>query len=43
MSGNTNRNGTRGWVGWVVIGVSLGVLAGMALLKGNSDSGGELD
>jgi hypothetical protein len=43
MSGSTNRNGTKGWRGWVVIGLSLGVLLGVALLKGGADSGGELD
>ncbi|HEX8503126.1 MAG TPA: hypothetical protein VF659_21260 [Pyrinomonadaceae bacterium] len=43
MSESANRNGTRGWGGWVVIGVSLGVLIGIAVLKGHADSGGELD
>lgn len=43
MADSANRNGTRGWRGWVVVGVSLGVLLGMALLKGHADSGGELD
>lgn len=43
MSESTNGNGTRGWRGWVIVGVSLGVLLGMALLKGRADSGGELD
>jgi hypothetical protein len=43
MSESTNRNETRSWGGWVVLGISLGVLFGMAMLKGRSDSGGELD
>jgi hypothetical protein len=43
MSESANRNGTRGWRGWVIVGVSLGVLLGMALLKGRADSDGELD
>ena len=43
MSESANRNETRGWGGWVVLGVSLGILFGIALLKGRADSGGELD
>jgi hypothetical protein len=29
--------------GWLIVGFSLAVLFGMALLKGNADAGGELD
>jgi hypothetical protein len=43
MSESANRNETRGRGGWVVIGISLGILFGLALLKGRADSGGELD
>ena len=43
MSESTNRNKTRGRGGWVVLGISLGVLFGIVMLKGRSDSGGELD
>jgi len=43
MSKSANRNETRGRGGWVVLGISLGVLFGLVMLKGRSDSGGELD
>ena len=43
MSKSANRNETRGRGGWVVLGISLGVLFGIVMLKGRSDSGGELD
>jgi hypothetical protein len=43
MSENENQNGSGGWRGWVVVGVSLGVLFCVAMLKGSADSGGELD
>jgi hypothetical protein len=43
MSKSANRIETRGWGGWAVLGISLGVLFGVAMLKGRSDSGGELD
>jgi hypothetical protein len=43
MSKSANRNETRGRGGWVVLGVSLGVLFGILVLKGRADTGGELD
>ena len=43
MTENANRNGTRGGRGWLITGLSLAVLIGVALLKGRADSGGELD
>jgi len=43
MSESTNRNETRGGRGWLIAGLSLAVLLGIALLKGSADSGGELD
>ncbi|MDT7689262.1 MAG: hypothetical protein QOJ70_3639 [Acidobacteriota bacterium] len=43
MSEIVNRNETRDGRGWLIMGVSLAVLIGIALLKGRADSGGELD
>jgi len=43
MSKSANRNETRGRGGWVVLGVSLGVLFGILVLKGRADTGGGLD
>ena len=43
MSESANQNETRGRGGWVVLGVSLGVLFGILVLKGRADTGGELD
>ena len=43
MSESANRNRTSGWRGWLVVSVSLGLLFGIAALKGRADSGGELD
>ena len=43
MTERTNRNDTRGGRGWLIVGLSLAVLFGVALLKGGADSGGELD
>jgi len=42
MSETTTR-GKRGRRGWVIAGLSLALLFGVALLKGAADSGGELD
>ncbi len=43
MSDSANRNETRDRGGWVVLGLTLGVLIGIVLLKGRADSDGELD
>ena len=40
---NSNRNRTHGGRGWLIAGLSLAVLFGVALLKGGADAGGELD
>ncbi len=43
MSDSANRNGTRGLRGWLIAGLSLAVLFGVAALKARADSGGELE
>ena len=43
MTERANRNDTRDRRGWLIVGLSLAVLFGVALLKGGADSGGELD
>jgi hypothetical protein len=43
MTERANRNDTQGRRGWLIVGLSLAVLFGVALLKGVADSGGELD
>ncbi len=43
MRDGANRNDTQGRRGWLIAGLSLAVLLGVALLKGGADSGGELD
>ena len=43
MSDSANRNGTHGLRGWLIAGLSLAVLFGVAALKARADSGGELD
>jgi len=40
---NSNRNRTHGGRGWLIAGLSLALLFGVALLKGGADAGGELD
>jgi hypothetical protein len=42
MSESVNRNETRDERGWLIAGLSLALLIGIALLKGRADSGGEL-
>jgi hypothetical protein len=37
------RNQTQSRRGWLIVGLSLAVLFGMALLKGQADAGGEQD
>jgi hypothetical protein len=43
MSNSANRNGTRRVRGWLIAGLSLAVLFGVAALKARADSGGELE
>ncbi len=43
MLESANRNSTQARRGWLIAGISLAVLFGVALLKGGADSGGELD
>jgi hypothetical protein len=43
MPETANRNETQARRGWLIAGLSLVVLFGVALLKGRADSGGELD
>ena len=43
MSKTADRNGTQRRRGWLIAGLSLAVLFGIAMLKGSADSGGELD
>ncbi|HEX8560362.1 MAG TPA: hypothetical protein VF668_19860 [Pyrinomonadaceae bacterium] len=43
MSEKANRNGTAGARGWILAGLSVALLVGVALLKARADSGGELD
>ena len=43
MSEKTARNETRPTRGWLIAGLSLAVLFGVAVLKGRADSGAELD
>ena len=43
MAGAAKGNGARGARGFIIIGFSLALLLGIALLKGGADSGGELD
>jgi len=43
MSEKTTRNQTRHGRGWLIAGLSLAVLFGVAVLKGRADSGVELD
>jgi hypothetical protein len=42
MPESANRNETHGRRGWLIAGLSLAVLFGIAVLKGRADSGGEL-
>ena len=43
MSESANRNGTRSVRGWLIAGLSLAFLLGVAALKARADSGAELD
>ena len=43
MAERAKGNRRRGAGGFIIIGLSLAVLLGIALLKGGADSGGELD
>ena len=43
MSNSANRNGTHKARGWLIAGLSLAVLFGVAALKARADSGGELE
>ena len=43
MTVSTTTRGRRGLSGWFVLGLSLTLLLGVALLKGGADEGGELD
>ena len=43
MSDSANRNGTHRVRGWLIAGLSLAVLIGVAALKARADSDGELD
>jgi hypothetical protein len=43
MSNSANRNGTHTLRDWLIAGLSLAVLFGVAALKARADSGGELD
>jgi hypothetical protein len=43
MTEGTTTRGRRGPSGWFVLGLSLALLCGVALLKGGADDGGELD
>ena len=43
MSDSANRNGTHRVRGWLIAGLSLAVLFGVAVLKARADSGGELE
>jgi hypothetical protein len=43
MSDSANRNRTHRVRGWLIAGLSLAVLFGVAALKARADSGGELE
>ncbi|HYY97979.1 MAG TPA: hypothetical protein VE642_05270 [Pyrinomonadaceae bacterium] len=43
MSDSANRNETHRVRGWLIAGLSLAVLFGVAALKARADSGGELE
>jgi hypothetical protein len=43
MSDSANRNRTQRVRGWLIAGLSLAVLFGVAALKARADSGGELE
>ena len=43
IEGTKTTRGRRGLSGWFVLGLSLALLFGVALLKGSADAGGELD
>jgi hypothetical protein len=43
MSETTQARGKGVRRGWLIVGLSLAVLFGVAFLKGGADSGGELD
>jgi hypothetical protein len=43
MAEGAKGNRPRGTGGFIIIGLSLALLLGVALLKGRADSGGELD
>ena len=43
MSNSANQNGTHTLRGWLIAGLSLAVLFGVAALKARADSGGEFE